>query len=121
MSEPDIVKTLFDKLLLAPIQRFPRDGEKLDAPKQPGIYVLYGPRNKVIYVGLAAGANGLRSRLMTHLVQSAFHESKYGSALRSRGGFRCLIVENRRQRKLLEAYATGCLCPTYLGGIEWLP
>jgi excinuclease UvrABC nuclease subunit len=121
LNEPDIIKALFDKLMLAPLQPFPKLGEKLNAPTQPGIYVLYGPKGKVIYVGLARGVNGIRPRLMTHLRDSARQTFIYGSALRSRGGFRYLVVESPRQRALLKAYATGCLCPAYIGGSQGLP
>jgi hypothetical protein len=102
------------------------------------MYVLYGPKGKGRYVGEAHGINGVRGRLMTHLRESdgvtqiwlRAQKSrlpqrglfrKYGSTLRSRGGFRYLVVENARQRALLEAYATGCLCPDYIGGSQGLP
>jgi hypothetical protein len=113
LDEPQTIKILFDELMLEPLQRFPGLGERLSAPTQPGIYVLYGAKGKVCYVGLA---RGLRSRIMTHL-RSSWHEAKYGRDFKSRGGFRCLIVENERQRALLETYATGCLCPAYIGNI----
>jgi hypothetical protein len=67
LSEPEIIKALFDELMLAPLQRFPKVGVKLDVPTQPGVYVLYGSKGKVLYVGLARGITGLRSRLMHHL------------------------------------------------------
>ena len=117
-SEPEMIKVLFGKLMQAPIQRFPKLGTSINAPTEPGIYVLYGSKGKVLYVGLARGAKGLRPRLMTHLRDSTWFTFKYGAALRSRGGFRYLVVENPRYRALLEAYATGCLCPTYIGGSQ---
>jgi excinuclease UvrABC nuclease subunit len=82
---------------------------------QPGVYVLYGAKEKVVYVGQTYGLKGLRPRLMTHLRDSAWFKPKYGADLRTRGGFRCLVVADPRQRFLLEAYATGCLCPRYIG------
>jgi excinuclease UvrABC nuclease subunit len=117
LDEPEIVRTLFEQLQLAPLQRFPEPGEKLNAPNQPGVYVLYGTKGKIRYVGLARGSKGLRPRLLTHL-NTHWHIAKYGRDFRSRGGFRCLVVQNERQRALLEAYATGCLCPAYIGNID---
>jgi len=38
-----------------------------------------------------------------------------GSVLRAGCGFRYLLVEDRRRRSLLEAYAAGCLCPIHIG------
>lgn len=113
MNEPAIIRTLFEKLQAATLQRFPAEGQKFSAPTQPGIYVLYGSRGKVRYVGQARGSQGLRARLMAHL-NHHWHTAKYGSKFRTHGSFRCLVVQNERQRALLEAYATGCLCPAYM-------
>jgi hypothetical protein len=121
LNEPDTIKALFGQLMLAPLQPFPEIGAKLNAPTRPGIYVLYGPKGKVRYVGQTRGINGLRPRLMAHLRDSAWFKFKYGSGLRTRGGFRYLIVEDARQRALLEAYATGCLCPAYIAGSQGRP
>ena len=87
MSESDLIKALFDKLMLAPLPPFPKPRGKLDAPTQPGVYVLYGPKGKVLYVGLTRGIKGLRPRLITHLRDSATLTFKYGTALRARAAF----------------------------------
>jgi excinuclease UvrABC nuclease subunit len=118
LDEPEAIRTLFAKLQLAPLQRYPRLGEQLGAPQLPGVYIVYGIRGKVRYVGLARGRGGLRSRLATHL-RSHWHEAKYGRNFKTHGSFRWLVVENERQRALLECYAAGCLCPVYIGGIRF--
>jgi excinuclease UvrABC nuclease subunit len=121
VTKPETIKALFDQLLAVPLQRFPKLGGKLNAPKQPGVYVLYGAKGKVLYVGLARGDKRLHARIMSHLSDSTWNIPKYGSAFRSRGGFRYLVVENAYERALLEAYATGCLCPSNIGGSQGLP
>jgi hypothetical protein len=112
LSEPEIIKALYEKMMLAPLQKFPAFGARLNIPTQLGVYVLYGAKGKVRYVGLG----NLRSRLGTHLRDSAALTFKYGNDLRKRGGFRSLVIEDARHRYLLEAYATGCLCPENIGG-----
>jgi hypothetical protein len=109
MSERERIRALFDQLMNAPVKSFQRG--MLDEPKQHGVYVIYSPRGKVLYVGRTYRANfranleGLQRRLTSH-------RKKYGP----KGcKFRCLIVKSPRQRALLEAYATGCLCPVDLG------
>jgi hypothetical protein len=104
MSEPDLIKS-FDKLMLEPLQSFPTIGERLNAPKQPGVYVIYDAKEKVRYVGLVHGVGGLRQRLMTHSRDSTWFKFKYGR----RGGFRCLVVDEARQRELLGAYTEAFL------------
>ena len=37
MNEPDIIKALFDELMLTPLQPFRRLGIKLNAPTQPAV------------------------------------------------------------------------------------
>jgi hypothetical protein len=63
---------------------------------------------KVLYVGRTTRGQlgGLRRRLITH-------RKKIGSARGCK--FRCLIVKKPRDRALLEAYATGFLCPKHIG------
>jgi hypothetical protein len=76
LIEPEIIKALFDKLMGTPRQRFPKLGMRLDAPTQPGIYVLYGVKDKVLYVGETGAVKGLRTRLMVHLRASDWAKPK---------------------------------------------
>jgi excinuclease UvrABC nuclease subunit len=114
------IRSLFQELLHAPRKKFPAPREKLDAPNRQGVYIVYSPNNHVVHVGRTpSGANGIRQRLKNHLHNESSFTTKYldgrGSALRKKYSFRYLIVKNRRQRALLEAYAIGCLCPLHLG------
>jgi hypothetical protein len=70
-------------------------------------------------VGRTGGRRGLHQRLCDHMRNasslSRYHLRGNGSALREGYTFRYLVVRDARLRALLEAYATGCLCPDYLG------
>jgi hypothetical protein len=67
----------------------------------------------------ARARRGIRQRLFDHLQgRSAFTKRRFkyrGYMLRSGYKFRYLIVENPRDRALLEPYAIGCLCPAFIG------
>jgi hypothetical protein len=120
LNERELIKTLFEELMRSPLQPFPGHRGKLDAPIEPGVYVIYGARGKVLHVGRTPrGLLGLRQRLTNHLHGMSSFVIKYlnrdGSKLRNGCGFRCIVVKNPRRRALLEAYATGCLCPAHLG------
>jgi hypothetical protein len=120
LIEREIIRALFDELVHSPLQLFPAHRGTLVAPIHPGTYVIYGARGKVLYVGRTPrGRGGLRQRLTNHLHgMSSFTKTFLngdGSKLRNGCGFRCLVIKNPRRRALLEAYATGCLCPAHLG------
>jgi hypothetical protein len=109
MTESEIVRTLFEKLINAPLKSFPLPRGALDVPHEDGVYVIYGRRRRVLYVGRTyrslLGGGSLNRRLSTH-------RTKYGPR---RCLFRYLVVKNSRKRALLEHYATGYLCPADLG------
>lgn len=118
--EPEIVTALFFELMQAPLQVFPVFRQSLTAPKLRGVYVIYSPRGKVVHVGRTPRAkDGIAQRLRSHMAgRSSFVERYFagdGSKLRGKYKFRCLVVKNPRRRALLEAYATGRLCPAHLG------
>ncbi|MDE0702357.1 MAG: hypothetical protein OXH59_01390 [Rhodospirillaceae bacterium] len=118
--EAKAVRALFGELMRAPLLNFPQPRQKLDAPDRQGVYVICGPRGRVLHVGSTPRARGgIAQRLRSHMAaNSSFvkgHLAGDGGALRNRHRFRCLVVENPRQRALLEAYATGRLCPAHLG------
>jgi hypothetical protein len=120
--EQRTVRKRFDTLIAAPVHRFPKLGERLDAPKKPGVYAIYDPQKRVVHVGTTPRAkNGIYQRLGNHLRvwgPSSFTRSYLkgnGPKLREGYTYRCLPVKNPRRRALLEAYAIGCLCPKHLG------
>lgn len=114
------IRSLFSVLKRSKRRHFPRAGERLDAPNEQGVYVIYSPSGKVLHVGRTyRGTNGLRQRLSNHLhAASSFTESYlkgHGARLRSGYKFAFLEVSKPRQRALLEALAIGMLCPAHLG------
>jgi len=120
MSEQQTLKRLFAEITHAPLQTFPNRRERLNAPKRRGVYVIYTPRGNVAHVGMTPRAQeGIYQRLRDHMSgNSSFtiqHLKRKGSKLRGRYTYRCIVVKNRRHRALLEAYATGLLCPAHIG------
>ena len=118
--ESKAVSALFAKLMQAPLQKFPEPRQKLNAPDRQGVYLIYGPRGKVLHVGRTPRAKGgIAQRLRSHLSGNSSFAIRYldrdGSILRDKHKFRCLAVANPRRRALLEAYAIGHLCPAHLG------
>jgi hypothetical protein len=118
--EQRTVRKRFDTLINATPHSFPKKGERLDAPKKPGVYVIYDPKGKVVHVGTTPRAkNGIHQRLGNHLNGPSSFKRDYlggdGSKLRTGYSYRCLPVNDPRRRALLEAYAIGCLCPKHLG------
>ncbi|MFQ6035511.1 MAG: hypothetical protein ACE5NM_06635 [Sedimentisphaerales bacterium] len=113
------VKQLFEELRLQKKWTFPKTRERLEAPKQHGVYIIYRGK-KVMHVGRTLrGKKGLYQRLKNHLYgNSSFTKKKFnGSGWKLRKGFKyqCLKVRSDRKRALLEAYAIGVLCPVHIG------
>jgi hypothetical protein len=120
VEENQVVQTLLRELMSAPPQPFPPPRKRLEAPTAQGVYVIYERSGRVVHVGRTPrGSRGIRQRLANHLHNLSSFTNKYlngrGSELRDGYMFRCLVVEDPRKRALLEAYATGCLCPAHLG------
>lgn len=111
LEEPARIKALFNELIRQPMKVFSRGCRNV--PNEDGVYVIYGLWDRdVRYVGRTIRAaamprapfkRGLRRRLPKH-------SANYGAL----AGFRFLVVRDPRQRALLEAYATGVLCPADL-------
>jgi hypothetical protein len=126
-SEQAAVRALFEELVMAKLVAFPQAREQLEAPKERGVYIIYGPDGRVLHVGRTPRASrGIHQRLYDHLqARSSFtieHLKRDGASLRKGYKFRCLVVPDNRLRALLEFYATGYLCPVHLGlGHEVLP
>ena len=118
--EPEIIEDLYTQLMDSPLGIFPALGERLEAPDRQGVYVIYGPRGRVVHVGRTTTArDGISQRLRGHMAANSSFTNVYlrgdGARLRGRYKYRALVVRNRRHRALLEAYATGQLCPAHLG------
>ena len=109
-QERQSIAKRFEDLMNRPFQAFPASRGNLQAPSQPGVYVIYSSRKAlVLYVGRNLGAQGsLHRRLTEHLTRARFTKNI------RKCSFRCLVVKNQRQRTLLEAYAIGHLCPSHL-------
>ena len=119
------IEELFKRLIRDTIFHFPKDGSTRDVgvPSKPGVYVIYSPTDTtdtIVHVGRTQRARGgLRQRLDEHLHGQSSFTDKYlrgkGSELRSGYKFRYLVVDNPRERGLLEALAIGKLCPEHFG------
>lgn len=125
--EQKAVRTLFERLVRAPLHEFPASRGRIDAPDRKGVYVIYCPRGTVLHVGSTPRARkGIGQRLKDHMAgqssftQKYFHRHKRkGPQLREGYSFRCLCVPDPRTRALLEAFAIGRLCPEHIGhGLE---
>ncbi len=121
-DETGAVIRRFKELVSAPALPFPKFGYELPAPKKHGVYIIYSPRGNVLHVGRTyRNPKGMWQRLRNHLQgKSSFvekHFDKDGSKLRNGYSFGYVVVGQRRERfrALLEAYATGCLCPAHIG------
>ncbi len=120
-TEHEKVRHLFEALDKAPLQRFPKAGERINAPTTHGVYAIVAPRGiRVLHVGrTVTGKKGLKQRLANHLQgKSSFvtlHLDRDPARLRGRFWFRYIEAPNPRIRALLEAYAIGQYCPSHIG------
>jgi len=100
--------------------RFPQKRQPLDAPKSHGVYIIRS-NDTILHVGRTLrGREGLRQRLTDHLRgNSSFVRDDLngqGATLRETGyTYQFLERESDRERALLEALATGTLCPKHIG------
>jgi hypothetical protein len=116
--ERERVAKLYADLIASPLVKFPAKG--LVAPLHQGVYIIYGPSERVLHVGSTpSGFQGIWQRLRNHLHKASSFTRVYlkgnGAELRKGYGFRCLVVKQHRLRALLEYYAIGHLCPAHLG------
>ena len=119
-QEHEKVKALFTQLMDSPLQTFPPLRGELNATDKRGVYVIHHPRGKVAHVGRTTRAQGgISQRLRDHMSGRSSYVIKKlnrdGAQLRGRYKFRYIVVRSKRRRALLEAYATGQLCPTHIG------
>lgn len=130
-DERKAIKALFSNLKQAALQPFPKRPKDLSAPTLLGVYMIYDLKGqKALHVGSTPKAKGgIKQRLRNHMQHKTGERAyssfvKYyppldgdGSRLwRDKYTFRYLVVDCRRQRALLEAYAAGHLCPAHIGG-----
>lgn len=99
---------------------FPSARLRINAPSAHGVYVIRGPRGRVLHVGRTLrGKNGLSQRLRDHLLgNSSFVKSYFGgrgAVLRRGYTYQYLEVPKDRPRALLEYLATAWHCPAHLG------
>ncbi len=118
--EQQDVRRRFARLMRAKRYRFPSHRERLFAPPHHGVYVVFGPGNRILHVGRTVrGKRGLLQRLTDHLRgNSSFTASSFqrdGSKLRGKCSYAFLTIKDARSRVLLESYAVGFLCPKHLG------
>ncbi len=119
-EESKKINILFEQLLEQPKYVFPQQGQKINASIDPGVYVIRREED-ILHVGRTLkGKNGLRQRLKNHLYGNSSFVRNYlsgnGDILRSDGyTYQYLILKDARERALLEALATGKLCPKYIG------
>ena len=118
-SEKQWIKHLFKRLMTQPRVSFPGDRERLTAPQHPGVYIILRGR-KVVHVGRTLpGTKGLFQRLGNHLHgNSSFtinHHGGYAARLRRDILTSVLWSAILGTGALLECYASGMLCPEYIG------
>lgn len=100
--------------------KFPESGHDLACPARQGVYLIYDPQGRVAHVGRTLRArNGLLTRLRNHLHgQSSFvelHLKRRHRRLRRGYAYAWVEVRNPRRRALVEALATGLICPKHIG------
>ncbi|WP_157533274.1 hypothetical protein [Microbulbifer variabilis] len=119
-NEAEEIKLLFQQLIQSEPFSFPKEREVLMAPKDRGVYLIFSNLGAVLHVGnTPTGKDGINQRLKDHLRGASSFVRDYlngnGSSLRRECYYKYLPVSKSRQRALLEAYATGCLCPKHFG------
>ena len=119
-QEPKTIHQLLQKLINSESHSFPPKYKPIEAPTDHGVYIIYNSQDEVVHVGRSVrGKNGLHQRLKNHLQGSSSFTVNYldedGSKLRDGYKFKDLVIHKDRKRALVEALATGTLCPLYLG------
>src|SRR5437016_5594553 len=119
-SELKTVRAHVARLRRARSHPFPKSGQRLVCPPRHGVYLIYDPAGRVAHVGRTTRASaGLLQRLRAHLAgRSSFvilFLKRRASRLRKGYSYSWVEVAHPRIRALVEAYATGVLCPTHIG------
>ncbi len=119
-DEAATVRALVALLRRARRYPFPKTGRALACPPRHGVYLILDPTRRVAHVGRTTRTRaGLRDRLRAHLAGRSSFVLKYlkdRPALLRRGYSYCWVeVPDPRLRALVEALATGALCPRHVG------
>ena len=119
-QEPKTIRPLLQKLINSESHLFPPKYQPIEAPTEHGVYIIYNSQDQVVHVGRSvSGQEGLHQRLTDHLQGASSFANNYldgdGSKLRNGYKFKYLVIPDPRKRALLEALATGTLCPLHLG------
>lgn len=119
-DEQAIVRDYCARLRRARRLPFPRAGKRLDCPSCQGVYLIFNPVGRVVHVGRTTRARaGLSQRLKAHLAGRSSFVIKFLTNKREklRRGYSYAFIEvpKPRLRALVEAYATGVLCPRHIG------
>ena len=118
-DESEEIHRLFEQLITQQIHGFPAPRHSLNAPTDPGVYIIRDSRERVAHVGETPRAQyGLWQRLSNHTAgQSSFVGQHLGGntlRLRTNYTYQYLVVRSSRTRALLECYAAGKLCPLHI-------
>jgi hypothetical protein len=119
-SEYQKIAELLRKLCEQEKHPFPQSRQPVEAPVTHGVYIIRG-NDTILHVGRTPrGRYGLWQRLKEHLRGGSSFVRDYlngqPASLREQGyTYQYLVVEGPRKRPLLEALATGKLCPAHIG------
>jgi len=121
-KDPKKIQKLLQKLINSESHSFPPHRQPLNAPTENGVYIIYNSQDQVVHVGRSvSGQEGLHQRLTDHLHTNSSFTINYpelegdGSKLRDGYKFKYLVIHDDKKRALVEALATGSLCPLHLG------
>lgn len=112
------LESLYKELISSPVYRFPAEGQKLNASKMRGVYIIRNKKKRVLHAGATPRARkGIYQRLNDHLSGNSSFTNKYlkgdGSRLRRNYYYQFLEIPDSKMRMLLEAYAAICLKPEH--------
>lgn len=118
--EQALVRKHFARLLKAPRKSFPASRAPLMCTRKQGVYLIVDSRGRVAHVGRTTRARaGIFQRLKAHLAGRSSFVIKFlkNERVALRRGYQFAFVEiaHARKRALVEAYATGILCPRHVG------
>ena len=119
MSEREIIKELYEKLVNSKSLPFTNKGESVKVSVNQGVYFIQND-SEVLHVGnTVRGKGGLNQRLNNHRTGTSSFRKNYlkpnGIKLNSNFNFKFIELENPRERMLLQALIIGKLCPAYIG------
>ena len=119
MDEGKKIKKLFRRLCKSEHVVIPKEG-RIELPETEGVYILLNKKDDVLLVGKTEGGKGgLRARINTQLFGTSPFRKLFltpsETDIRKKHYLQYLAIESERDRILVEAYATGKLCPAFIG------